>query len=37
MNTAGGQILKECVQPLLRGKHLALGVLEGKETGLLDL
>lgn len=26
MNTEGGQILKECVQPLLRSKHLALGV-----------
>jgi len=25
-NTEGGQILKECVQPLLRSKHLALGV-----------
>ncbi len=26
VNTEGGQILKECVQPLLRSKHLALGV-----------
>ena len=25
MNTEGGQILKECVQPLLRSKHIALG------------
>jgi transposase len=25
-NTQAGQILKECVQPLLRSKHLALGV-----------
>ena len=25
-NTEAGQILKECVQPLLRSKHLALGV-----------
>jgi transposase len=26
MNTEAGQILKECVQPLLRSKHLGLGV-----------
>ena len=26
MNTEAGQILKECVQPLLRSKHVALGV-----------
>ena len=32
MNTAGGQILKECVQPLLRSKHLALGVFGRQEN-----
>lgn len=26
MNTEAGQILKECVQPLLRSKHVALGI-----------
>lgn len=33
MNTEGGQILKECVQPLLRSKHLALGQFGRRVAG----
>ena len=33
MNTEAGQILKECVQPLLRSKHLALGLFGKRIAG----
>ena len=33
VNTEGGQILKECVQPLLRSKHIALGQFGKRVAG----